>query len=252
MIKSCLVLPLLILGCVLSTHRLWASPPGFLWYNVPKPQMTPKKQGVPFKSLSYTDRDAVLKFYTLEALHKVRFTHRMDDERVFLAMQDYWLREASAHGQLNQKTLLYYPEYDFSVTHPTSAIGTQLSDALRDKKHASIIKEMASTHGILFFYRADNPYDQKEIPIVRDFCDSHGFSLIPVSVDGGRSPLLKHSRVDSGQADALGVRYFPALLLVNPKGGQVTPLAYGLTTQDVLKRRVVSVATQFKGVDGEI
>jgi len=251
MIKAYFLL-LLFISSFLSTFQVLASPPGFLWYNVPKPQITPKKQGVPFKSLSYTDRDAVLKFYTMEALHKVRFTHSLEDERVFLAMQDYWLREASTHGKLNQKALLYYPEYDFSVTHPTSAIGTQLNDTVRAKKHAEIIKNIASTHGLLFFYRADNPYDQKEIPIVRDFCDSHGFSLIPVSVDGGNSPLLKNSRIDNGQADALGVRYFPALLLIDPKGGQVMPVAYGLTTQDVLTTRMVAVATQFKGVNSEI
>jgi len=252
MIKAYFLLLLIVSSC-LSTFQVWAKPPGFLWYNLPKPQTTPKKQGVSFKSLSYTDRDAVLRFYTMEALHKVRFTHRLEDERVFLAMQDYWLREATTHGKLNQKALLYYPEYDFSVTHPTSAIGTQLNDAVRAKKHAEIIKNMASTHGLLFFYRADNPYDQKEILIIKDFSDRHGFSLIPVSVDGGRSPLLKDTRIDNGQADALGVRYFPALLLINPKdGGQVTPVAYGLTTQDVLATRIVSVATQFKGVDSEI
>jgi conjugal transfer pilus assembly protein TraF len=53
--------------------------------------------------------------------------------------------------------------------------------------------------------------------------------------------------LDNGQANRLGVRFFPAVLLVNPQNQFVAPVAYGLTTQDVLMERLVSVATQFKG-----
>jgi conjugal transfer pilus assembly protein TraF len=53
--------------------------------------------------------------------------------------------------------------------------------------------------------------------------------------------------MDQGQANRLGVRYFPALLLVNPENQRVSPVAYGLTTQDVLMERIKQVANQFKG-----
>ena len=239
----------ILLLCLCSAHLYAGTPPGYLWYNVPAPEEEPekKKPGVAFKELSYTDRDAVLEFYTMEALHKVRFTHKVEDERAFLALQHYWLNEASAHGQVNQRTLLQYPEYDYSVTHPTSTIGTRLYDTLKHEQDAGHLKRLARSHGLLFFYRANNPYDQKQIPIVRDFCEQHHFSLIPVSVDGTQSPDLPHSRLDSGQADALGVRFFPAMLLVNPKTRETQPVAYGLTTQDVLTRHLVAVATHFKG-----
>ena len=198
-----------------------------------------KPKGVPFHGLSYTQKDAVLRFYTMEALHKVRFTHKVEDERVFLALQDYWLREASLHGRLNQKTLLTYPEYDFSVTHPTSDIGVKLSDSLEIKRTEHRIQTIAKTHGLLFFYRSHNPYDIRQIPIVVDFCRKFNLALIPISVDGKISPEIANSRLDKGQAEALGVVYFPALLLVNPKTNQTKPLAFGLTTQDVLLRRLL-------------
>ena len=71
-------------------------------------------------------------------------------------------------------------------------------------------------------------------------------SLIPVSVNGDISPDIPNSRLDHGQAERLGVRYFPALLLVNPKTNKTMPLAFGLTTQDVLKTRLVAVANHFQ------
>lgn len=251
MTNHCLGRILLLLISVFGAESAFASPPGFLWYNLPKQSTPLKKPGVPFSTLSYTDKDAVLKFYTMEALHKVRFTHRLEDERVFLALQDFWLREATIHGQLNQKALLYYPQYDFSVTHPTSAIGTRLNEELEYQKTIATVKKVARTQGLLFFYRGANPYDQKEIPIVQDFSKRYGFSLIPVSVDGHHADELPSSRVDHGQADALGVHYFPALILVNPKSGETTPLSYGLTTQDVIKQRLVAMTKALKGAPDE-
>jgi conjugal transfer pilus assembly protein TraF len=162
-------------------------------------------------------------------------------------MQNYWLHEASIHGQLNQQALLQYPEYDFSVSHPTSNLGTKLQDSLERAKQRKTLGALARNTGLLFFYRARNPIDLQQIPILRDFCKAHHFSLIPVSVDGGISPDLPNTRHDRGQADSLHVRYFPAVLLVNPKTQQTLPVAYGLTTQDVLTAHLMFVVKQFQG-----
>lgn len=242
MCKYVLVLSLLgLISCVAGAE----APQGFLWYNLPDEQrrahdLEHKKPGVAFNQLSYTDRDAVLHFYTMEALHKVRFTHQVEDERVFLAFQQYWLEEATRHGRVNQATLLQYPEYDFSVTHPTSHLGTQISRRVADETEKKQLKQIAERAGFLFFYRSSNPYDQQQIPILKAFCEQFHFKLMPVSMDGQYAVDLPNSRLDAGQAKALGVRYFPALLLVNPSTQAVRPIAYGLTTQDVIKHRLLT------------
>lgn len=236
---------LLFLLCfTLTAHA--EKPAGFLWYNVPKKEKI-KNSGKPFSQLSYTDKDAVLRFYTMEALHKVRFTHKLEDERAFLALQNYWLKEASIHGELNQKALLYYPEYDFSVTHPTSELGTKLYDSTRALKQKSDVINLAKTNGLLFFYRGKEALDTEQIPILQDFCQKFHFHLIPVSVDGDKSEVLHETRIDYGQASRLGIHYFPALVLVNPQAGSYRPVAFGLTTQDSLIERLSFVANQFQG-----
>lgn len=231
---------LLILLCCIST-AFAEKPTGFLWYNVPKDIQ--QKPGVSFNKLSYTDKDAVLKHYTLEALHKVRFTHKLEDERVFLAWQDFWLKEATLHGKLNELALLTYPEFDFSVTHPTSNVGVKLTESIALKRTENLLRKLSNTHGLLFFYRGSNALDKAQIPILKSFAKTHHFALMAISVDGIQSPLLQSSRVDKGEAAALNVRYFPAVLLVNPQTQQTTPVAYGLTTQDVLARHIERVVT---------
>lgn len=226
------------------------NPPGFLWYNLEKTKETKKSskpRGTPFNQLSFTDQDAVLRFYTMEALHRARHTKKVEDMRAFLSLQHYWLQESSRFKALFQKTMLTYPEYDYSVTHPTSSMGAKITDEVRAAKGHEVVSRLAKTHGILFFYRGKSPYDLKQIPIIADFCRRFHFALIPVSVDGASENPYFTAQVDRGQADRLGVRYFPAVLLVDPKNGKSSPVAYGLTTQDVLINRITAVASQFKG-----
>ncbi len=228
-------------------------PRGFLWYSLPQdpPVKSKRPQGVRFSHLSYTQRDAILKFYTLEALHKVRFTHKLEDEKNFLALQNFWLKEAQIHGQLNQKALMAYPEYDYSVTHPTSNIGIKIQDAIAHEKKNKALHALAKNHGFVFYYRGKSSLDTRQIPILQAFCKEHGFHMVGVSVDGEVADTLPESRIERGDAEAMNVHYFPAILLVNPKSKQVIPVAYGLTTQDVLVDHLWSVHQNFNGVFNE-
>jgi conjugal transfer pilus assembly protein TraF len=234
---------------LLSSLPVWAEKPiGFLWYNVVPEKMLQKKakpKGIPFQQLSFTERDAVLHFYTMEALHKARQTKKVEDMRVFLSIQDYWLKESSRFRDLFQKTMLAYPEYDYTVTHPTSNLGTKITDEVREQKQKRAISSLSKSHGLLFFYRGKSPYDIKQIPILADFCQQFHLTLMPVSVDGVKFPLIE-SNIDQGQAERLNVRYFPAILLVNPKTHETTPIAYGLTTQDILASRLQNVTTSLR------
>jgi conjugal transfer pilus assembly protein TraF len=245
MIKMILMVLLFLNGVAFADK-----PVGFLWYTKEKEIKKVEKKAPPgtsFKSLSYTERDAVLRFYTMEALHKARHTKKVEDMRVFLSLQDYWLKESSRFKSLFQQTMLAHPEYDYAVTHPTSNLGAKITDEVRETQTVEVINRLSKSHGLLFFYRGKSPYDLKQIPIIVDFCKRFRIQLMPVSVDGAISPELLNSRMDQGQADRLGVHYFPALLLVNPANQRVSPVAYGLTTQDVLMERIKQVANQFKG-----
>lgn len=238
-----------ILMMIFSNFIHAEKPVGRLWYNLPheKKEAQVKPKGVPFSQLSYTDKDAVLHFYTMEALHKVRFTHDLEDEKNFLALQNFWLKEAQIHGKLNQKALIAYPEYDYSVTHPTSNIGIKIQEHALHERQTKALAQMAKNLGFVFYYRGRSPLDIRQIPILQAFCKEHGFQMIGVSVDGVVADTLPESRIDKGEAEAMNVHYFPAILLVDPKTKYVTPVAYGLTTQDVLIEHLWAIHQHFQG-----
>lgn len=225
-----------------------ASPAGFLWYNIPKTiKNTPikKKEGKAFSQLSFQQKDAVLRYYTREAWHQSMQQMSVPAMHRYLSYQHYWLERATNTTRLFEKTLLQYPELRYDITHPTSQAALQLRDEEAALKEELIVREIAKSHGLLYFYRGQNKLDRKQNAIVANFAAYYHLTIIPVSVDRIIDENLPSSKVDSGQARALNVRFFPALFLVNPKNQKVHPVAFGINPQDQLLRQFRLVATNF-------
>lgn len=244
---------LLIGFCLLALQSALAGkPPGFLWYNLPKLEKPHKKvapKGVPFSQLSFQQQDAVMAYYTREAWHKAMNQLTVKSMRDYIALQDFWTQRATKTSRIFEKTMLYYPEYHYETTHPSNNLGVKVSEDIRSQKEKLAIQALAKTHGLLYFYRGKNPYDAKQSPIIADFSSRYALHLIPVSVDGVKDKVFPESKVDHGQAKQLNIRFFPALILVNPKTNRTQPVSYGLVTQDMLARQFLLVATDFSKGD---
>ncbi|MGK6294540.1 conjugal transfer protein TraF [Klebsiella pneumoniae] len=65
-------------------------------------------------------------------------------------------------------------------------------------------------------------------------------------LSNGKQVDLRDWKTDQGQAEQLGVKFFPAMMLVNPKSGQVKPLSYGFISQDDLAKQFLYVSSDFK------
>lgn len=222
---------------------------GFLWNRLPKENLkdrqSPQKKGVPFERLSYQDRTRVLHYLTMEALHKARFSHDVKDMEKFLQYQRYWLNEASAFQHNFQYALLLNPSLNSTVKNPVSSIGEQLNAKKRSLALTGGIERITKENGLYFFYEGADNYSQKQAEVLKDFARRYGFAFIAVSVDGIRLESLPQSQIDNGQARALGVHTFPAIIMVNPKTGRTMPLAYGFVTQDYLSQNISVVLKQF-------
>jgi len=198
------------------------------------------------QSLNFQQQDKVLAYYTREAWHKAMNNRTVENMKNYLALQHFWTERATMTSRLFEKTMLHYPQYNYAVTHPHNDVGVKLSDSMTEKNEAAVIRALSKNHGILYFYRGDNAFDRKESPIIADFAQTHGLKIIPVSVDGVIDATFPDSRIDKGQAENLNIRFFPAVMLVNPETRAVKPVSYGLVTQDALSRQFYLAATNFE------
>ncbi|HCB0836879.1 TPA: type-F conjugative transfer system pilin assembly protein TraF, partial [Klebsiella pneumoniae] len=145
-----------------------------------------------------------------------------------------------------KKAMLENPELDYNLqySHYNGTVKNQLAADYAEQRQA--ISTLAQHYGVMFFYRGREAIDGQLVQVIKNFRETYGLSVIPVSVDGVINPMLPDSRTDQGQAEQLGVKFFPAMMLVNPKSGQVKPLSYGFISQDDLAKQFLYVSSDFK------
>jgi len=167
--------------------------------------------------------------------------------RDYISLQNYVAAKATVFSQVWQKVLLDYPDLDLRVVSPTQSAIQSVVYEERRKREIEAIKYFRERYGLLFFYRGNNPLDSELAMVVNTFVQENNISFIPISVDGKALDMFATSgKINSGQAEKLGVRHFPALILVDPGGKKVRPLNYGFISSTELRERFLHLATDFK------
>ena len=248
------LLPLLLVAAV--SEQVYATGAvGWHWYNEINEIITPEdkkpvqrqsKQLKQLKQLTAQEQMIILRQTVEEAKAKAILFPSEENVYAYLQLQNYVVGKAVVFSRVWQKTLLDYPDIDYSVLHPTENNAQHIvyeEEAMRENEAIAVFREK---YGLFFFYRGNNALDRELAPTVESFVQENHISLIPVSVDGKILPIFPNSRSDNGQAAQLGISYFPALVLVDPVNRIVKPLRYGFISQSELKRRFLQIATDFK------
>lgn len=192
------------------------------------------------------DKLATLQAATKRALYEAILYPGTDKFVKYFRLQNYWTQQAGLFSMSAKKAMLEYPELDYNLrySHYNGTVRNQLAADQAQQRQA--ISQMAEHYGIMFFYRGQEPIDGQLAQVINSFRETYRLSVIPVSVDGVINPMLPDTRVDQGQAQQLGIRFFPAMMLVDPKKGTVRPLSYGFITQDDLAKQFLNVSQDFK------
>ncbi|PEM34987.1 conjugal transfer protein TraF, partial [Bacillus wiedmannii] len=62
------------------------------------------------------------------------------------------------------------------------------------------IRYVNQRYGVFFFYRGNEPLDNKLGEVIKEFSVQYGIPVIPITVDGRVNPDLPESKQDTGQA----------------------------------------------------
>ncbi len=162
----------------------------------------------------------------------------------YIAIQNAVTQNAAKFSQTWQQVIWQNPNLNYSLNHPTSQIA---KDAYLDTKrqaNTTELKRIANQYGLFFFFAGSCPYCHRFAPIIKDLQTQYGFSVIPISLDGGGLPEYPNPQHDNGQAQKFGVTRWPSLFLVNPDKRQIIPITYGLIGEDELTNRLVTLVAQ--------
>lgn len=223
---------------------------GFQFYNLPEKEkfQNGKKQQDKRQNqvLSYPEQMKLIQ----QKLEDARATAIMNPTTENIAMykvyQDYFTEKASVFSSQWEKMLLEYPSLDYNIKNSHYNATASIKAGENKKKEKEAAQLINQHYGVFFFYRGDEVLDNKLAQVVKSFSKEYGISIFAISVDGKVLKDFENSKVDTGQAKKMNIKYFPALYLVNPKKEEYKPLAYGFISEDDLARRMLNVLTNFK------
>jgi conjugal transfer pilus assembly protein TraF len=165
----------------------------------------------------------------------------------YIVLQNQISNQATLFSNLWQKVLLSNPELDYSIDHPVNNVAKRIYQELYSEREDQAIAKLAKTTGIFFFYRSSCPYCQKFAPIIKEFSEQYGIKVIAITTDGKFLPEFPDSEIDRGQSKFFRVTVEPSVFAINPYNKKSVPIAYGLISEEELKRRILNIATNFRG-----
>jgi conjugal transfer pilus assembly protein TraF len=222
---------------------------GWFWYQLPPSEqkqrpistppaaVTPRTEPVhPPELLEF---DALQK--RVEELRNIAIIHPTESNiRNYLAVQADVIDKASLFADVAQRVIWANPHFDYTVTgRPVNAKALEVFDRQAISAREAAAMALARDHALFFFFRSDCPYCHQFGPYLREFEAKFGLAVVPISVDGGPLlPAFPNPRIDNGIARALDVREVPALFLVEPRGGKIVPIGYGVLSESELLERL--------------
>jgi conjugal transfer pilus assembly protein TraF len=121
------------------------------------------------------------------------------------------------------------PILNYILRHPVDHTARRSHDQAFDDKRAMHLKSLSKTHGLFFFFASRCPHCHAFAPTIKRFADRYGFTIVPVSLDGQTLPEFPVFKRNRGQAEKLGIKSLPAVVAVEPRNKDVTPVlvSYG-------------------------
>ena len=225
---------------------------GWHWYNEPVKKQIKKRRDdtliKAFNQLSPLQQLKILQMATNNLRAKAVLTGKVSDIATYKQAQDFWVSRATQFTVGWEKMLLAHPElnYGLQFSHENA-----LAPIMQRDQHAredGAIARLALNNGLLLFYRGKNKEDQLFTKVVSRYSKRHHLIVIPVSVDGVLSSAFENSRQAGGmqKARALGIRYFPALVLVNPTTNRHKIVSFGFKSEDELSDRLLKISDGWK------
>jgi hypothetical protein len=98
------------------------------------------------------------------------------------------------------------PILDEITQRPTATFAANLVNRESGAQRAAVLAELAERAGVLFFFRADCPYCEAQAPLLRLLEARYGFAVLPVSLDGARSPAGSFPPSARTRGQAAGAR----------------------------------------------
>jgi conjugal transfer pilus assembly protein TraF len=213
---------------------------GWHWYERSNDQQEEKKEN----SLSKSSPSERLKEYQKQ-LETVRaeavLNPTPENVRNYQKLQYAMLEKSHKFANVWMQNVYKNPEINYSLKSPTfqNARHIHLQEEKRNKEEK--ILSLSKSYGLFYFFKNDCRYCEAFAPIVKKFSEKYQWEVLAISEFGETNPNFARNVKDNGLAETWGVSVYPSLFAVNPKTGDVIPLANGMISIEEMEERIVAI-----------
>lgn len=217
---------------------------GWFWYRDPPTSVKPPKASpsAPSRPPELIEFEAMQQ--RLDELKRVAVMNPTDANLVaYMRYQRFVMNKSEVFAERWQRLVWTVPELDYGLTgRPTNSMAIGAFDEQQQIRQAQVVRNLASTHGLLFIFRSDCPYCHRFAPILKRFEQEFGMTVFPVSLDGRGLPEYPNPQMDNGIATRLNASMVPALYLTAPSKRQIRPVGFGVMALTELLDRIATIA----------
>ncbi len=218
---------------------------GWHWYQDPfiEPQEKPEaREETASQKKTPSSPSAILAAYRKELeqrLHRAWVYPSSQNLKAYQLMQKDLVQRSQAFAKTWMQVVYQTPSLDHSLVFPVNHQGRHLYLDQQKAATKTTIQSLSQDYGLFFFFSEHCAYCHQFAPIVKQFSEEHGWSVLAISAEGGTLAEFPNALADQGLIAEWKVEFFPALFAINPKTGHRLPLAYGLTALDEIEDRVM-------------
>lgn len=233
----------------------WADPErGFNWYPDPHEEVKEKKpdpeKQKPKTIYEMTTLEEIKK--ELERIKGVAVTNPTEaNVYEFLKAQNWVMDKSSMFADVARRVVWANPDVNYSARSPVTNFAKANHVKRQNSQRDDVIRELAQTHGILFFARSDCAFCKDQAPVLRAFSQSTGMPILAVSLDGAPIPLFPEAKPDNGisilASGGNGINVVPAIFLVERATKQMIPIGTGVLAASEIAERIRVLTTTKPG-----
>ena len=217
---------------------------GWAWYEdkeEPNVQIEkPEAMLMPIPLKTASEQVAEAKEELEEKLAEALINPTEENLVIYMNEQRKRLHQSAAFAHAWEKVLLQRPDLDPTASsYPVNHYGIQLQREIDREKTRKFISELSKINGLFFFYEGKSLISQGVSGIIKKFSERYNWEVTAISVDGAFLDGFSTSRADNGISKELGISFFPALFVFDPKEKEATPIAYGVVSLDQIEERII-------------
>ena len=220
---------------------------GWHWYQdrkIPKTQNEEDKKQSKHQTIKSLTPNQLLKLYQKELerrLHLAIFFPTLENVKAYQEFQKDLMERGQLFAERWMQSIYLNPHLDFTSTYPINQIGRHTYIDEENKIKRQKLKNLAQSYGFFFFFKGDCPYCHTFAPIVKRFAAKYDWVVKAVSLDGGKLKEYPKPLLDNGIAERLSITHVPALIAVNPKTQEILPISYGISSEDEMETRIMTL-----------